>query len=71
MISGRFIGVISGIRNGLAFILLIKCFYEEYFEGKTILKNIIFYIMSILIHPSAIVIILYRFVFREVFNGVP
>ena len=63
MISGKYMFLISGIRNGLAFILIIIGLYNEFIKNKSLLSNLPLYIMSILIHPSSFIIILIRLVF--------
>ena len=63
MIGGKLLGIISGVRNGIAFMLLIKCFYNEFILNKSIFHNIIYYLSSILMHPSSLIIIAIRFIF--------
>lgn len=63
MICGRFLGIISGIRNGLAFILIFCAIYREFFLDKKIISNVFLYLIAILIHPAALIIIFLRFLF--------
>lgn len=63
MCNSSFFETISGIRNMLAFSILLKCFYDEFYNNKYLSKNIIWYVISALIHPSTIVLIILRFSF--------
>ena len=63
MINGRFLGLISGIRNGLAFILIFCAIYREFILNRKIISNILLYLFAILIHSSSFIVILLRFLF--------
>ena len=60
MSTGAFIEVISGIRMMLAFSILLRCVYNENYEGKSVIVNIPLYIVASLIHTSAIVLFIIR-----------
>jgi len=62
MSLGTYLEVISGIRTMLAFSMILRCFYEETFEGKSIFKNIIWYLISSTIHIVSVVVIFIRIV---------
>ena len=63
MCNSSFFETISGIRNMLAFSILLRCFYSEAYNNRSIIKNLVFYIISALIHPATIVLILLRLIF--------
>lgn len=63
MCNSSFFETISGIRNMLAFSVILRCFYDEFYNNRSITKNIIWYVISTLIHPAAIIPIFLRFVF--------
>ena len=69
MSSGFFMEVISGIRTMLAFSILARCFYDEIYNDKKIIKNIFYYIISFLIHSSAVGILLFRFIYFFIFEN--
>lgn len=60
MSSGEFIGLISGIRNHLAFSIIAFCVYREMVEKKSIIKSIPFYIISALMHNAAFALVVVR-----------
>lgn len=68
MSTGFFMEVISGIRTMLAFSILARCFYNELYNNKSIIKNGIWYIIAIFIHSSAIGIIGLRIIYLIFFN---
>ena len=63
MSTGFFIEVISGIRTMLAFSILARCFYNELYNNRSIGTNILKYICTVLIHSSAIAIIILRLIY--------
>ena len=63
MCNSSFFECISGIRTMLAFSLLLKCFYDENYKNKSIIKNIPLYICACLIHSIAIVITITRLIY--------
>ena len=63
MEMGKFLEVISGIRTMLAFSFIALCCYNEFIEKKSIVKDILFYLIASLIHPAAMVLTLIRMVF--------
>lgn len=63
MSSISFIGVISGIRNQLAFSIIAVCIYRDTIENKLIIKNLPFYIIASLMHNAAFALVLIRFAF--------
>ena len=62
MSTGIYMQTISGIRNMLAFSILARCFYEETINKKSIIKNIVWYILACLIHPAAIAAVAIRLI---------
>lgn len=63
MIGGKYLGLISGIRNGLAFILVFFAIYREFILDKKIISNVFLYLIAVLIHPASLIIIFLRFLF--------
>ena len=63
MCNSSFFETISGIRNMLAFSIILRCFYNEFYNNKSIIKNIIYYVIAALIHPAAIIPIFFRLIF--------
>lgn len=68
MSTGFFIEVISGIRTMLAFSILARCFYDEFYNDRSINKNWIKYIVASLIHSSSIGIIILRLIYWLFYN---
>ena len=69
MSCGFFMEVISGIRTMLAFSILARCFYNEMYNNKKFIGNIMYYIISIFIHSSAVGILLIRFVYYFIYEN--
>lgn len=67
MCNSSFFEVISGIRNMLAFSIVLRCIYNEFYNEKPIYKNIIWYLIAILIHPAALAVVFLR-LFYAVFQ---
>lgn len=63
MSTGLFMSTISGIRTILAFSIIVRCIFEELIENKLFIKNIIWYIIAGLIHPTGIVLAILRYLF--------
>lgn len=63
MEMGKFLEVISGIRTMLAFSFIALCCYNEFIEKKSVIKDILFYLIASLIHPAAMVLALIRMIF--------
>lgn len=60
MTSGIYIMTIGGIRNILAFSIIMRCFYNESFNNRKFIKNIHWYLIASLIHPAALFMSLLR-----------
>ena len=63
MCNSSFMEVISGIRNMLSFSILLKCFYDEFYNKKPVYKNFIYYVIACLIHQSCIILVFLRVLF--------
>lgn len=61
MSLGVLIEVISGIRTMLGFSFVAVFIYKEMVEGKSIFKNIVWYVLVSLIHPAVLVLVIIRF----------
>ena len=61
MSLGVLIEVISGIRTMLGFSFVAVFVYKEMVEGKSIFKNIVWYVLVSLIHPAVLVLVIIRF----------
>ncbi|MDN4605924.1 EpsG family protein [Sporosarcina highlanderae] len=60
MSLGVMIEVISGIRTMLGFSIIAVCVYKEMLEGKSIFKNVIWYVLASLLHPAVLMLTLIR-----------
>lgn len=69
MCFGQFLQVISGIRSLLAFSIIARCVYNEYINNKSILKNLIWYIIAATLHPAALAIILIHLIITLAISG--
>ena len=69
MCFGQFLQVISGIRSLLAFSIIARCVYNEYINDKSILKNIIWYMLAATLHPAALAIILIHLMITLIISG--
>lgn len=69
MSTGFFMELISNIRDILAFSILARCFYDEFYNKRKIYKNVIFYILAFLIHASAIALICLRVLYYLLFEN--
>ena len=63
MCTTCFLEVISGVRCFVALSILARCFYDELYNEKPILKNIVFEIVACLIHSMAVVVFGLRLLF--------
>ncbi|MFR2795614.1 EpsG family protein [Romboutsia timonensis] len=61
MSTGSYMEVISGIRTMLGISIVAVCFYKEEIEQKSIVLNIVWYIVAALIHPVALATVIIRF----------
>jgi len=64
MSFGQYIQVISGIRTMLAFSIIAKCVYQEFFEQKPLIFNFWKYIIAMLFHQAAIVVVVTRILYE-------
>lgn len=64
MCFGQYIQVISGIRSMLVFSFFARCIYNEFFEDKPFLKNMIIYIIFALMHVVGVVTLSIRVLFE-------
>ena len=60
MSSDIFLEVISGIRCFTALSILARCFYMEVFNGKNVIKNVIWCVVAALMHNIALVLYVIR-----------
>jgi hypothetical protein len=76
MSIGAFIEVISGIRTMLGFSIIAVCVYDEMVEGKSVFKNIVWYILASMLHSAALALTMIRFSYlffeknRKISHGV-
>ena len=63
MCNSSFMEVIGGIRAMLSFSIILRCIYNEIFNNKSLLKDIIWYVVAALIHPVSLAVIIIRLVF--------
>lgn len=63
MSLGIFLQVISGIRTYLAFALVFRATYTEWFKGRGVFFNLPYYAIALTMHSAAVVLIVLRFVF--------
>lgn len=59
--TGIFGTTIDNIRTMLAFSFIAKCYYEEVYEGKSLIQSIPFYLIAISLHLAALVAVALRF----------
>lgn len=57
-----YLQTISGIRTMLGFSIVFLCVYREYFEGKSAIWDLPFYIIAGLFHPAVLVLVGLRFI---------
>ena len=63
MMLGQYIDLISGIRSTTAFALFYFCIYREFIQKKSILSNLLFYIIAIGFHNAVVPAIIIRMLF--------
>lgn len=68
MSAGFFMETISTIRDMIAYTIVCRCFYDEFYNNKSIFKHIIFYAMAFLIHQSVIAFIGIRFIYYVLYE---
>lgn len=66
MSFGQFVQVISGIRSMLAFLIVVRCMYEEILENKRIIFNLWKYAIAFWLHPVGVAACGIR-IFYEIF----
>lgn len=66
MAGGSFLELISGVRCFVSLGILGRCFYEELYNDKPILKNIVWEVFAALTHSMAAVILVGRLLFTLV-----
>ncbi|MBP5433106.1 EpsG family protein [Ruminococcus sp.] len=62
MSQGLFLGVISGLRNAMAFSIVARCMYDELVQKKSSFMNVVWCLVAALIHVAVIPIIAMYFV---------
>ena len=62
MSQGLFLGVISGLRNAMAFSIVARCMYDELVKKKSSFMNVVWCLVAALIHVAVIPIIAMYFV---------
>lgn len=60
---GAYFEVICGLRSMCAFSIFVFCVYREFFQGKSVLSNLLFYAVAIGFHNAVVPIVIFRFVF--------
>ena len=68
MSSGFFMETISTIRDMIAYTIICRCFYDEFYNNKSIFKHIILYAIAFLIHQSVIAFIGIRFIYYVLYE---
>lgn len=66
MCFGQFLQVVSGIRSLLAFSIVARCAYDEYFNGRNVFKNILLYVIAVTLHPAALALTIIHLVVSTV-----
>lgn len=66
MCFGQFLQVVSGIRSLLAFSIVARCAYDEYFNGRKVFKNILLYVIAATLHPAALALTIIHLVVSTV-----
>lgn len=62
MCTGRFLEVISGVRNMVAFSIAARCIADEELNGKSVIRNGVWYLVACLIHSTIIPIVAIRLI---------
>lgn len=60
MSTGAYFQAISGIRTTLGFSIVAVCIYNEFINKKSLIKNILWYLLAGLLHPAVLAVILIR-----------
>lgn len=63
MAGGSFLEVISGVRCFVSLSILARCFYDEFYNNKPIIKNIIWEALAALTHSMAAIFLIGRLLF--------
>jgi len=63
MAGGGFLEVISGVRCFVSLSIMARCFYNEIYNGKPIVRNLPWEIIASLTHSMALILLGGRFVF--------
>lgn len=63
MALGSFADIITGIRCFTGLAILGRCFYDEIYNGKPILKNIVWEIIAALMHSMALILLCLRIIY--------
>ena len=63
MAGGQFFEVVSGIRTMLAFSIIALCCYKEFFENKSFILNLPFYIIAVFVHDAAFILFVIRVIY--------
>ena len=61
MIALNYYAVVNNVRNIFAFSIIILAVFREMYQKKRDLLSLILYLAPVFIHPSAVIIILFRF----------
>lgn len=67
MSLGNFMSSISIIRSPIGFAIISLCFFSEFVEKKSFYKNLLLYVIASLIHPSSLVVFIFR-LFYQIFS---
>ena len=60
---GEYVEVVSGFRSMCSFTLFFFCIYREFFKNKTILSDIIFYLLAIGFHNAVVPLVFIRLIY--------
>ncbi len=63
MSKGLFLEAIAGVRCLVSLSIISRCFYDEFVNNKSIMKNIIWELVAALMHPLALVLLTIRVFF--------
>ncbi len=63
MSTGSYMEVISGIRTMLGLSIVAVCCYKEFIENKSVVSNIVWYIIAMFTHSAVLAAVIIRFIF--------
>lgn len=66
LFTGQYMEVISGLRSMSAFSILFFCIYREFFQNKSVIHNLIFYLLAIGFHSAVVPLVIIRFTYLAI-----